>query len=90
MIKRKEIVFHGRVQGVGFRWTAIQHARDLGLTGWVRNEYDGTVTMEVQGEDERIDALVEGLYADRWIRIDNIDVRSKKIVPGEKDFSVKY
>lgn len=90
MIKRKEIVFHGRVQGVGFRWTAIQHARDLGLTGWVRNEFDGTVTMEVQGEDERIDALVEELYADRWIRIDNIDVRSKKVVPGEKDFNVKY
>lgn len=90
MIKRKEIVFHGRVQGVGFRWTAIQHARDLGLTGWVRNEFDGTVTMEVQGEDERIDALVEELYADRWIRIDNIDVRSKKVVPEEKDFNVKY
>lgn len=90
MIKRKEIVFHGRVQGVGFRWIAIQHARDLGLTGWVRNEYDGTVTMEVQGEDERIDALVEELYADRWIRIDHIDVRNQALVPKERDFSVKY
>lgn len=90
MIKRKEIIFHGRVQGVGFRWTAVQHAHDLGLTGWVRNEYDGTVTMEVQGEDELIDKLVELLYADRWIRIDTIDVRTQKVLPEEHDFQVRY
>lgn len=90
MIKRKEIVFHGRVQGVGFRWTAGQHAHDLGLTGWVRNEYDGTVTMEVQGEDELIDKLVELLYSDRWIRIDTIDVRTQKVLPDEHDFQVRY
>ena len=60
MIKRKSIVFHGRVQGVGFRWTASQIAGEYGLTGWVRNEYDGTVTMEVQGIPfEKIDQLLK-------------------------------
>ena len=40
---RKRIIFHGRVQGVGFRFTAKHLANSLGLTGWVQNEYDGTV-----------------------------------------------
>lgn len=39
---RKRIIFRGRVQGVGFRYTAKYLAQSLGLTGWVRNEYDGT------------------------------------------------
>ena len=43
---RKRIIFHGRVQGVGFRYTAKYLARSLGLTGWVENEYDGTVILE--------------------------------------------
>lgn len=46
---RKHITFHGRVQGVGFRYTAKYLARSLNLSGWVKNEWDGTVTLEVQG-----------------------------------------
>ena len=46
---RKHMIFHGRVQGVGFRYTAKYLARSMNLTGWVKNEYDGTVVMEVQG-----------------------------------------
>ena len=42
---RKRITFHGRVQGVGFRFTAKCMARSLGLAGWVKNEWDGTVLM---------------------------------------------
>lgn len=43
---RKHFVVHGKVQGVGFRYTAKYLALSLGLTGWARNEWDGTVTME--------------------------------------------
>ena len=46
---RKRIVFSGWVQGVGFRYRARHAAELLGATGWVRNEYDGSVTMEIQG-----------------------------------------
>ena len=42
---RKHIVFHGRVQGVGFRYTAKYLANSLNLVGWVQNEWDGTVTL---------------------------------------------
>ena len=46
MITRKHIIFHGSVQGVGFRWRA-RHAADLyGCTGWVHNKWDGTVERE--------------------------------------------
>ena len=48
---RQRIVFHGRVQGVGFRYTAKYLAQSLGLTGWVENEFDGTVVMEIQGRE---------------------------------------
>lgn len=49
---RKHIVFHGRVQGVGFRYTAKYAASSLDLTGWARNEYDGTVTMGCREEKQ--------------------------------------
>ncbi|GAB3017743.1 acylphosphatase [Nocardioides flavus (ex Wang et al. 2016)] len=49
----------GRVQGVAFRWYAQQRAQQLGVTGWVRNEVDGTVLLHAEGEDDAVDALVE-------------------------------
>lgn len=52
--RRLHIVFRGEVQGVGFRWNALHVASDLGLCGWVRNEWDGSVTMELQGSDGQI------------------------------------
>ena len=46
---RKHIIVHGRVQGVGFRYIASSIAAGCHVTGWVRNQYDGTVEIEVQG-----------------------------------------
>jgi acylphosphatase len=48
----------GRVQGVSFRWYAAQEADRLGVTGWVRNEPDGSVAALVEGDDEAVDAMV--------------------------------
>ncbi|MGN1167316.1 MAG: acylphosphatase [Lachnospiraceae bacterium] len=70
---RKRIVFHGRVQGVGFRYTAKYLAQSLGLTGWVKNEYDGTVIMEVQGREPMIFKLMEGLNHNMFIDINWVD-----------------
>ena len=49
----------GRVQGVSFRWYTQEQARSLGVTGWVRNEPDGTVLVHAEGDDAPVDALVE-------------------------------
>ena len=52
---RKHIIAHGRVQGVGLRFTVTGFAKKYNVTGWVRNLYDGTVEMEVQGLEHRVD-----------------------------------
>ena len=46
-IIRKHIIFSGHVQGVGFRWRAAKAAEMYGCTGWVRNDWNGTVSMEI-------------------------------------------
>ncbi|MCI5698844.1 MAG: acylphosphatase [Lachnospiraceae bacterium] len=73
---RRQYTFTGRVQGVGFRYNAKYAADLLGLTGWVSNDWDGRVTMEVQGTEEDIDRLILRLQSHRWIRIDYISKRN--------------
>ncbi len=60
--ERMELKIHGRVQGVAFRWYARSTALALGLTGWVRNQPDGSVRMVAEGPPEALDALL------RWAR----------------------
>lgn len=48
----------GRVQGVAFRWHTQQQALALGVTGWVRNEVDGSVVLHAEGEAAAVEALV--------------------------------
>ncbi len=77
---RKHIIFYGRVQGVGFRFYAVHKARQLGLTGWVQNLYDGSVEMEVQGTEARIDELVLFLDQQRFIQIEAMDVKGMELI----------
>jgi len=58
LIMVKHLQISGRVQGVGFRYHAIKAARELGVTGWVRNRYDGSVEAMVQGAPEAVDAMI--------------------------------
>ncbi|MCI6869036.1 MAG: acylphosphatase [Lachnospiraceae bacterium] len=79
---RKHIRFWGRVQGVGFRYKAKYLAQSLGLTGWVKNEWDGSVTMEIQGRSMMIDKMLENLNRDRYIVIDWIDAKEIPLEDG--------
>ena len=89
-IIRKRFSFNGWVQGVGFRYSACRAAEAAGVTGWVRNEYDGSVTMEAQGSEAQIDRLIFTLTHDRYIRIDRTDCRSVPIVSNKRGFRVRY
>lgn len=85
---RKRIKFYGRVQGVGFRYTAKHMARSLGLTGWVQNEYDGTVLMEVQGREPMIFKLMEALNRNMFIEISWVDSQDIPMIE-ESGFSTR-
>lgn len=85
---RKHIVFHGRVQGVGFRYTAKSLAQALDLTGWVRNDWEGTVTMEVQGSEILINKLLNGLNGGHFISIEWMDTKEIPL-EEEREFTVK-
>ena len=54
-----DVVVRGRVQGVGFRFHAVERAEALGVTGWVRNEPDGSVACHLEGPSDAVGSLVD-------------------------------
>ncbi|HBA69406.1 MAG TPA: acylphosphatase [Lachnospiraceae bacterium] len=88
-IIRKHMKIYGRVQGVGFRYSACYSASQLGLTGWVRNEWDGTVEMEVQGTEKLIQKLMAMLDGGRFIRIEEIEETEIPLVEDERAFKAR-
>lgn len=74
MIIRKHFYFSGRVQGVGFRYQACRIARNLGLTGYVKNLWDGRVELEARGEERIVWDLVSRLHKQPYIMIDDMEV----------------
>ncbi|MBQ9004744.1 MAG: acylphosphatase [Atopobiaceae bacterium] len=92
-LRRVHVVFVGQVQGVGFRWTAQATARDVGATGWVINERDGSVTMEVQGTDTQISEFFgkfDRSYARYRIQYEIYDKYDMAIDPEETEFVVRF
>ena len=94
---RKHIIAHGRVQGVGLRFTVTGFAKKYNVTGWVRNLYDGTVEMEVQGLEHRVDLFLQELSSDRpggngFIHIDRLDFSDIPSVNAAKEtqFRARY
>ncbi|MFG0329639.1 MAG: acylphosphatase [Phycisphaerales bacterium] len=61
MAKRCEVVYEGRVQGVGFRATTRFIAGRHPVTGWVRNEPDGSVRLVAEGEAAAVEAFLDDL-----------------------------
>ncbi len=88
-IIRRHVIFYGRVQGVGFRYTAYYSATELGLTGWVKNRMDGTVEMEVQGYVAQIDRLLVMLNSGRFISIADMDIRAIPALDSERRFQIR-
>ncbi len=86
---RKQIHFSGRVQGVGFRYRASHAANGLGVTGWVRNNSDGTVEMEAQGTEEQINKMLVLINRGSYIMIDRMDSKEIPLEEGEYGFHVR-
>ena len=71
-IVRRRYVFTGSVQGVGFRYRAFYAARENGVSGWVKNEYDGSVVMEAEGEPYCIERMIEQIQNGRFVDITSV------------------
>lgn len=91
MLYRYSGVATGRVQGVGFRYFVKGFADRYGLTGWVRNQDDGTVKMEVQGAESRLSLFAETIReGNRFIRVKNLCWEPIAAVPDESTFRILY
>ena len=92
-VRRVKVHFVGEVQGVGFRWTARKVANELDLAGWVRNEPDGSVSMELQGPSTHIGqwfTLFDREYANYPLRYVIDEKDDIEPVPGDAQFRVRF
>ena len=85
-IIRKKFNFSGRVQKVGFRLEVNLIANKLGLTGWVKNTPQGDVEVEIQGEDDKIDFLINFMKSLKRIKIVEIKEDIIETIDNENEF----
>lgn len=87
---RKEFHFEGNVQNIGFRFEVQSHAKPLGITGYAKNNEDGTVTAQLQGNLEDINRVISDLHNIDRIQIDSMTEKEILLDYYEKDFSIIY
>ena len=81
----------GRVQGVGFRFFVRTSAKALGVTGWVKNMSDGSVTMELQGTAPIIEQLIAQIKRGRGrINVTALELADLPVVKGENKFAIRH
>ena len=75
MSKHINIKVSGKVQGVGFRWSAYEKFVELGLTGRAENTADGNVLIDIEGPEEKLDILVEWCgHGPMGAKVENVEV----------------
>jgi len=86
---RAHIFVSGRVQGVGFRWSVLNKARQFGIKGWVRNLPDGRVEAVFEGNKEIVEKIIswtkEGPY---FAKVEKVDVQWENYTGEFEDFTV--
>ncbi len=90
-LKRATLRYEGRVQGVGFRYTTLQLARQLAVAGTVQNCADGSVKVVAEGPEEALDRLVLEIRSSHLGRFIRAESRQDSCATGEfEDFDVRY
>lgn len=87
---RKEFHFEGNVQNIGFRFEVQSHAKPLGITGYAKNNDDGTVTAQLQGNLEDINRVISDLQNIDRIQIDSMTEKDIPLDYYENDFIILY
>ncbi len=84
------IVVTGRVQGVGFRWSTHELAQEHGLVGQVKNEWDGSVTIDVQGPAQAVKQFVKEVKAgpNPYAKVSSMHIQPRAIQADWHDFKM--
>ncbi len=88
-MRRVRVVVFGDVQGVGFRSLTQHRAKRLGVGGWVKNNTDGTVEAVFEGDDDKVDEMIE--FCRRGpvgSHVENVEVLIEQIENRFKEFKV--
>ncbi|MDW7681007.1 MAG: acylphosphatase [bacterium] len=85
------IIVKGMVQGVGFRWFVDKHARNLGLTGYVKNLFSGDVEVMVEGERGLIEELIEKMkVGNRFSNVVDVKIKWKEFSGQYSRFQIQF
>ncbi|HEY8369573.1 MAG TPA: acylphosphatase [Thermodesulfobacteriota bacterium] len=88
-MRRVRVRVHGRVQGVGFRWSAVETAHALGVRGYVRNLPDGDVEAVVEGEAAAVERMLDWLRrGPRHAHVTGVTVTDEPYTGEFPDFSI--
>ncbi len=88
MKKRCAIRVFGKVQNVGFRFYTVRIARELDIAGYVKNEMDGTVFVEAEGEETTVDEFIDWCRkGPEWSRVDRLDIYEEPLT-GDTGFKI--
>ena len=87
----KHVIFEGRVQGVGFRYTVKDLARGFDVRGWVKNLPDGSVELQVMGEADEVDDFIREIAVESPVagNIKNHRVENIPLLEGCTGFSIE-
>jgi acylphosphatase len=90
MKKQVHVYYSGRVQGIGFRFTAESLALELNVSGWVRNLGDGRVEIVAESEEEVLEKFLERIkeYFSRYIH--NVDIEWAEASGRFKEFTIEF
>lgn len=86
----KRVIFSGRVQGVGFRYTTKDLARGFEVCGWVRNLPEGTVELQVMGEEDEVEAFIKEIAEESNVahHIKSLAAEEIPLLEGVRGFSI--
>ena len=75
LLESRLLRVHGRVQGIGYREACVGRAREMGVTGWVRNRMDGSVEVLLQGSPQQLADMCSWLRDGMtWALVDELEV----------------
>ena len=87
---RRDVIYQGRVQGVGFRWTTNRLARDFAVSGTVENRSDGSVYMVVEGKESEIDQFMQAITTRMSTNIKSTSIQEGIASKEFQEFRVNY